>query len=255
MNVLLERPSEFVALLRINRPEKLNALNYQTRVELADHFRALTEDDSVRCIVMTGDERAFMAGADVAEFAEATTADLTLSDMPALWEPIARCPKPVIAAVNGFALGGGCELAMHADIIIAGEGAKFGQPEIRVGVMPGGGGTQRLTRAVGKFKAMHMLLTGAHIPAAEAHAMGLVSEVVSDAEVLSHALATADTIAAMPPLSARRIKEVVLAGADTSLATGIMLERRAFDTLFDTEDQKEGARAFLEKRKPAFKGK
>lgn len=255
MNVLLERPSEFVALLRMNRPEKLNTLNYPTRVEIADHFAALSKDDSVRCIVMTGDERAFVAGADVNEFADVTTSGMTHSDLPSLWEPIARCPKPVIAAVNGYALGGGCELAMHADIIIAGEGAKFGQPEIRVGIMPGGGATQRLPRAVGKFKAMRILLTGEHIPAADAYTMGLVSEVVPDAEVLQRALGMADTIAKMPPLSARRIKEAVLAGADCSLTTGIMLERRAFDTLFDTEDQKEGVRAFAEKRAPNFKGK
>jgi enoyl-CoA hydratase len=168
---------------------------------------------------------------------------------------LADCPKPVIAAVNGFALGGGCELAMHADIIIAGEGARFGQPEIRVGIMPGGGGTQRLLRAVGKFKAMKMMLTGEPVSGREAFDMGLASEVIADEQVLPRALELAGKIASMPPLAVRRIKEVVLAGQDASLSAGLMLERRTFDTLFDTEDQKEGMKAFIEKRKPVFKGK
>jgi enoyl-CoA hydratase/carnithine racemase len=173
---------------------------------------------------------------------------MTLGKVRELWRVIAQCPKPVIAAVNGFALGGGCELAMHADIIIAGKSAKFGQPEVRVGIMAGGGGTQRLTRAVGKFKAMKMLLTGEPVSAAEAFEMGLASEVV-------RALKLARTIAALPPLAIRQTKEVVLAGADCSLDAGLTLERKAFDILFDTEDQKEGMRAFIEKRKPEFKGK
>jgi enoyl-CoA hydratase len=171
-----------------------------------------------------------------------------------LWEPIASCPKPVIAAVNGYALGGGCELAMHADIIIAGEGASFGQPEVRVGIMPGAGGTQRLTRAVGKFRAMKMLLTGEPVTASDALAMGLVSEVVPDAAVFEAALRVAKTIAAMPPLAVMQIKEVALAGQDASLGTAMMLERKAFQLLFATSDQKEGMRAFMEKRKPEFRG-
>lgn len=253
--VLLEYPADHVALLRMNRPEALNALNTATRVELADHFRKLGEDDDVRCIVVTGNDKAFVAGADLKEMADKGTADMALGKVRELWRVIAECPKPVIAAVNGFALGGGCEFAMHADIIIAGENAKFGQPEVRVGIMAGGGGTQRLTRAVGKFKAMKMLLTGEPISAAEAFEMGLASEVVADDLVLDRALEMAGTIAALPPLAIRQTKEVVLAGADCSLDAGLTLERKAFDILFDTEDQKEGMRAFIEKRKPEFKGK
>ena len=164
-------------------------------------------------------------------------------------------PKPVLAAVNGYALGGGCELAMHADIIIAGDGASFGQPEVRVGIMPGAGGTQRLVRAVGKFRAMKMLLTGEPVPAREALAMGLVSEVVPDDEVLERAMTLARTIAALPPLAIMQIKEAVLAGEDSSLDAGLALERKAFQLLFATADQKEGMRAFLEKRKPDFHGR
>ncbi len=253
--VLLEFPTDHVALLRMNRPEALNALNTATRVELTDHFRQLGEDENVRCIVITGNEKAFVAGADLKEMAEKCTAEITLSKARERWRVIAGCPKPVIAAVNGFALGGGCELAMHADIIIAGENAKFGQPEVRVGIMAGGGGTQRLTRAVGKFKAMKMLLTGEPVSAGEAFEMGLASEVVADELVLDRALEMAATIAALPPLAIRQTKEVVLAGADCSLDAGLTLERKAFDILFDTEDQKEGMRAFIEKRKPEFKGK
>ena len=177
--VLLEHPSAHIALLRLNRPDALNALNTATRAELVDHFRILGQDDSIRCIVMTGNEKAFVAGADLKEMADKTTVEMTLGKVRELWRVIAGCPKPVIAAVNGFALGGGCELAMHADIIIAGKTATFGQPEVRVGIMAGGGGTQRLTRAVGKFKAMKMLLTGEPVSASEAFDMGLVSEVVA----------------------------------------------------------------------------
>ena len=253
--VLLEYPKDHVALLRMNRPEALNALNTASRVELVDHFLALGEDDNVRCIVITGDDKAFVAGADLKEMADKGTVDMTLSKVRKLWRVIAGCPKPVIAAVNGFALGGGCELAMHADIIIAGENAKFGQPEVRVGIMAGGGGTQRLTRAVGKFKAMKMLLTGEPVSATEAFEMGLASEVVADDQVLDRALEMADTIAALPPLAIRQTKEVVLAGADCPLDAALTLERKAFDILFDTVDQKEGMRAVIEKRNPEFKGK
>jgi len=252
--VLLEHPANGVALLRLNRPEKLNALNLQTRQSLAEHFNSLGADNSVRVIVMTGNQKAFVAGADLKEMAEATTAEMSQGPGRRLWKHIADCPKPVIAAVNGFAYGGGCELAMHADIIIAGESAKFAQPEVKVGIMAGGGATQRLTRAVGKFKAMKILLTGEPFSSEEAFVMGLVSEVVGDDQVVERALELADKIAALPPIAIRQTKEVILAGADMSLETGITLERKAFDILFDTEDQKEGMRAFLEKRKPEFKG-
>jgi len=253
--VLRERPADGVELLRINRPEAMNALNMPLRLALADIFTELAASTEVRCIVITGNEKAFMAGADLKEMADKGTVEVMGIDALKLWAAIGDCPLPVVAAVNGFALGGGCELAMHTDIIIAGEKAKFGQPEIRVGIMPGGGGTQRLTRAVGKFKAMKMMLTGEPVSGADACAMGLASEVVADDRVLPRALEIASTIAAMPPLSVKRIKETILAGQDTSLAAGLMLERRAFETLFDTEDQAEGMQAFIEKRKPDYKGR
>lgn len=171
-----------------------------------------------------------------------------------LWDPIARCPKPVIAAVNGFALGGGCELAMHCDIIVAGESARFAQPEVKLGLMPGAGGTQRLVRAVGKFQAMRIALTGCMVKAPEALAIGMVSEVVPDDQTLTRALALASEIAALPPLAVQQIKEVMLAGADLPLDSALTLERKAFQLLFDSADQKEGAAAFFEKRKPTYRG-
>lgn len=250
-----EAPAEGVALIRITRPEVRNALNLETRRELATHFRAMEEDPAIRCVVISGDETAFAAGADLKEMSDKSALDMYMMGSRKLWKAIADFPMPVIAAVNGFALGGGCELAMHADIIIAGEGAQFGQPEIRVGIMPGGGGTQRLLRAVGKFKTMKLLLTGEIVTAAEAEKMGLVSEVVPDAEVLERAITMAGRIAKAPPIAVRQIKEVVANGADASLESALWLERKAFELLFDTEDQKEGMAAFLEKRKPDYKGR
>ena len=253
--VLLERPAEGIAVIRLNRPEVRNALNSNVRELLAEHFRVLGNDETTRCIILTGGEKVFAAGADIRDMVDRTPIEIMTRRGEQLWAPIAACPKPVIAAVNGYALGGGCELAMHADIIIAGEGASFGQPEVRIGIMPGAGGTQRLTRAVGKFRAMKMLLTGEPVKARDALAMGLVSEVVPDGEVFNAALALASTIAAMPPLAVIQIKEAVLAGQDASLETAMMLERKAFQLLFATSDQKEGMRAFLEKRKPEFHGR
>lgn len=252
--IVIERPQQAVALVRLNRPEARNALNSRVRVLLADAFSSLGEDAEVRAIVLAGNNDAFAAGADLKEMAEAGSSDMMLRRTHLLWRVIADCPKPVIAAVNGYALGGGCELAMHADII-AGEGAKFGQPEIRVGVMPGAGGTQRLTRAIGKFKAMRMLLTGQPVSAREAEIMGLVSQVVPDERVLQTALDMAAVIASMPPLAVEQIKEVVKAGLDAPLETALMVERKAFQLLFDTFDQKEGMHAFLEKRRPQYQGK
>lgn len=252
--VLEESPAPGVQVLRINRPEARNALNTPLRKALAEAFARAQLNQDLRAIVLTGDERAFVAGADLREFATMSTSEVARIDMRATWGVLAACPLPVIAAIRGFALGGGLELAMHADIIIAGEGAKLGQPEINVGIMPGGGGTQRLVRAVGKFKAMKMLLTGQPISGREAFEMGLVSEVVADAEVLPRAIEIATRIASLPPLAARRIKEVVLAGAEAPLETAIMLERRAFETLFDTADKAEGMAAFLEKRPAKFTG-
>jgi len=238
----------------MNRPEAMNALNLATRDELADHIGILGSDNNIRCIVITGNQDVFVAGADLKEMSTMTTLEMTQTPVREKWRRIASCPKPVIAAVNGYALGGGCELAMHADILIAGESAIFGQPEIRVGIMPGGGGTQRLAKAVGKFKAMKILLTGEPFSAREAYDMGLASEVVAVDKVLERALQLAKIIADLPPLAIRQTKEVVLAGDDCSLDAALTLERKAFDILFDTEDQKEGMRAFIEKRKPVFKG-
>lgn len=252
--VLSERGDDGVLLLRLNRPEAKNALNQEIRRLLAEICLAAGADDGVKAIVLTGNLEAFAAGADIKAMAEAHPVELMLRRNHEQWQAIARCPKPIVAAVNGFALGGGCELAMHADIIVAGENATFGQPEVRVGIMPGAGGTQRLTRAVGKFKAMLICMTGETFSGREAFEMGLASKVVADAEVLETALGIARRIAKMPPLAIRQIKEVMLAGADAPLESALMLERKAFQLLFDSADQKEGMKAFIEKRKPEYRG-
>ena len=252
--VLRESLDGGILLLRINRPEARNALNQAVRELLAVQCQAAGRDDAIKAVVITGNDEAFAAGADIKAMADATAIEIMLRRNHDHWEAIARCPKPVIAAVNGFALGGGCELAMHADIIVAGEGATFGQPEVRVGVMPGAGGTQRLTRAAGKFKAMLICMTGQTFSGREAFEMGLASKVVPDAEVLDTALAIARSIAAMPPLAIQQIKEVLLAGEDAPLETALMLERKAFQLLFASADQKEGMKAFQEKRKPTYRG-
>ncbi|MCW5605114.1 MAG: enoyl-CoA hydratase/isomerase family protein [Burkholderiales bacterium] len=253
--VLTERPAEGVALIRINRPEARNALNMEVRRLIARHLAEMTEDDAVRCIVLTGNEKSFAAGADIKEMAGAGTMEMLARGTHKLWSATAACPKPVIAAVSGFALGGGCELAMTCDIIIAGESAKFGQPEVKIGIIPGGGGTQRLVRAVGKYKAMKYILTGDLFGAKEAYEMGLVSEVVPDAEVEKRALAMAGQIAELSPLAIQQAKECVLRGLDASLDTGLALETRAIQLLFSSQDQKEGMAAFIEKRKPKFTGR
>jgi enoyl-CoA hydratase/carnithine racemase len=255
METTSERPAEGVALVRINRPEARNALNGAVREQLAQHFRDFAADETVRCAVIAGSDQVFAAGADLKTMASMTASRMMLSGTHLTWAPLKEFPKPLVAAVNGWALGGGCELAMHADIIIAGESAKFGQPEIKVGIIPGAGGTQRLVRAVGKFKAMKLLLTGEPVTAREAEAMGLATEVVPDGEVLERAIAVARTIAAMPPIAARKIKEVVAHGADLPLDAALTLERQAFQLMFDTEDQKEGMTAFIEKRAPKFQGR
>lgn len=252
--LLLERLDGGVALLRLNRPEATNALSLELQALLSRRFTELAADDSVRCIVLTGGDKVFAAGADLRDMADQGAIEIMQRHTHRLWRAIADCPKPVIAAVSGLAWGGGCELAMHADIIIAGEGASFCQPEVKVGVMPGAGGTQRLTRAVGKFKAMKMTLSGLPVPAWEADAMGLVSEVVPDAEVQSRALELAALLASRPPLALAQIKEVLIAGEDASLETALMLERKAFQLLFASRDQKEGMHAFLDKRDAQFRG-
>jgi enoyl-CoA hydratase len=253
--VLLERPAEGVVLLRINRPEARNALNLEVRKLLAKHLSELGEDSTTRAIVLTGSGKSFAAGADIKEMAEAGTIEMLQRGVHKLWRAIASCPKPVIAAVSGYALGGGCELAMTCDIIIAGESASFGQPEVKIGIIPGGGGTQRLTRAVGKYKAMKYVLTGELISAKEAFEMGLASEVVPDPEVEGRAIDLARQIAVLPPLAVQLAKEAVLAGMDAPLSTALALEVKSLQILFSSQDQKEGMRAFIEKRKPKFQGK
>jgi enoyl-CoA hydratase len=253
--ILREDVGEGVVLLRLNRPDALNALSLSLRVALAEHIDALDAAPAVRAIVITGDEKAFAAGADLLELRKRTVHDAQFKASRVAWVALEACQKPLIAAVNGYALGGGCELALHCDIIIAGESAKLGQPEVKVGLMPGAGGTQRFTRATGKYRGLRYLLTGDMIPAQTAFALGLVSEVVPDAEVLPHALKLAAKIAAMPPVAVASIKEVVGLGADAPLATALNLERKAFQLLFATEDREEGIAAFVEKRKPVFKGR
>ncbi|HNJ83676.1 MAG TPA: enoyl-CoA hydratase [Piscinibacter sp.] len=253
--LIVERPQPGVALVRLNRPEATNALSLPLQALLSQTFTALGADPEVRCIVLTGGEKVFAAGGDIHSLLDAGPIDILERHTERVWAPIQHCPKPVIAAVCGYAFGGGAELAMHCDIIVAGEGASFAQPEIRIGIMPGIGGTQRLVRAVGKFNAMKMLLTGRPVAAREAQAMGLVCEVVADAEVIPHALGLAATIAGMPPLAAQQIKEVVLAGLDAPLETALALERKANQLLFATRDQKEGMQAFLDKRRPRFEGR
>jgi enoyl-CoA hydratase/carnithine racemase len=250
--LLVERTPNGVALLRLNRPAARNAITMSLRRDLAACFVECAEDSSVRVVIVTGDAKAFAAGADVAGWADAGSADMMTAGVAKLWEPIAACPKPIIAAVNGFALGAGCELAMHCDIIIAGQSAKFGQPEVKLGIMPGAGGTQRLVRAIGKFRAMRMVLRGEIIPASLAYEWGLVSELVPDDQVLAHAQAVADELAALPQLALHLIKEAVLTGPDLPLPAALALERKSMHLLFDTADQKEGMRAFLEKRPPRF---
>ncbi|SHM43687.1 short chain enoyl-CoA hydratase [Sphingobium sp. YR657] len=252
--VHLEIRDDGVAVIRIDRAQAKNALNLKIRRELADIFHRLSGISDVRAIVLTGGPDIFVAGADIGEMANATPVEMIQRKVEQLWGAIASCPVPIVAAVNGFALGGGCELAMHCDIIVAGRSARFAQPEVKLGVMPGAGGTQRLIRAVGKFQAMRMALTGCMVGAEEGLRIGLVSEVVDDAQTIDRAMEIAVDIARMPPMAVRQIKEVMLAGADLPLESALMLERKAFQLLFDTQDQKEGAAAFMEKRRPQFTG-
>jgi enoyl-CoA hydratase/carnithine racemase len=253
--LLVERPSDAVAVLRINRPQVRNALNLEVRTRLADEVRKHSADTSVRCIVITGSEQAFAAGADIAEMAEAGPVEVMARNVQQYWRAITDCPKPVIAAVEGYALGGGLELALCADIIVAGESAKLGLPEVKLGILAGGGGTQKLARLVGSKRALLLMLTGRLFSAGEALGMGLISDVAPAGQALPRALEIAGEIAAMPPISVLQIKELVNAGLNAPLETALMLERKAFQLQFATRDQKEGMRAFLEKRKPTFEGK
>jgi enoyl-CoA hydratase/carnithine racemase len=253
--VTFEKINGLIGLVRINRPDALNALNLEVRKKLSEIFNVLNNDENIKVTIITGNEKAFAAGADIKEMVGLSSVDMYLKKMHLLWEPITKYSKPLIAAVNGYALGGGCELAIHADIIVAGENAKFGQPEIKIGIMPGAGGTQRLPRATGKFKAMRYLLTGEMFSGKDAFEMGLVSYCVKDEEVMNVALEVAEKIAKMSAIAVSQIKEVVNKGYDINLDAALTLEREAFVMLFSTEDQKEGMKAFIEKRKPEYKGR
>jgi len=246
-----------VTLVTLNRPQALNALNSQVLAELVEAFRAYEADESQRCLVLTGSgDKAFAAGADIKEMAEKPAADFYLQDFFSDWQTgVVAARKPWIAAVNGYALGGGCEVAMMADFIIASDKAQFGQPEITLGVGPGMGGSQRLTRAIGKAKTMEMCLTGRMMGAEEAERSGLVARVVPHESLLEEALKTAAKIAEMPPMAAMVNKEMVNAAFETTLAEGIRLERRLFQILAATEDKAEGMQAFVEKRPGKWKGR
>jgi enoyl-CoA hydratase len=241
-----------VGLVTLNRPQALNALNAKLLEELVDALSAFSVDDGVRAVVLTGSEKAFAAGADIKEMKDLTYVQAYGADYAGGWDRVTGFRKPLVAAVAGFALGGGCELAMMADFIIAADTAKFGQPEITLGILPGMGGTQRLARAVGKAKAMDMVLTGRMIDAAEAERIGLVARVVPAERLLEEALAAAEKIASFSSPSVMMAKESVNRAFETTLAEGLRFERRLFHSLFATEDQKEGMTAFVEKRKPAF---
>ncbi|WP_298970207.1 enoyl-CoA hydratase [uncultured Psychrobacter sp.] len=243
-----------VSVITLNRLKVRNALNAELRAQMAEMFIQLNNDPKTKAIVLTGGNKVFAAGADINDFLTAKTVDVYLRHSERYWDAITDCRKPIIAAVNGYALGGGCELAMHADIIVAGKSAKFGQPEIKIGLMPGAGGTQRLFRVIGKHKAMKLILTGDMISADQADQMGLVSEVVDDEATIKRAIEIAEQLAGYSPIALTQIKEVANLGVDMPLPAALALERKAFQILFDTEDQKEGAKAFLEKRDANYKG-
>jgi enoyl-CoA hydratase len=244
-----------VTLITLNRPQALNALNSQVLADLVDAFARFDADGSQRCAVLTGSEKAFAAGADIKEMQSQSFADMYGGNFFYDYEKVTSTRKPWIAAVNGFALGGGCELAMMADFIIAGDNAKFGQPEIKLAVTPGMGGSQRLTRAIGKAKAMEMCLTGRMMGAEEAEASGLVAKIVPSSELVDEAVKTAETIAGMAPLATIACKEMVNAAFETTLSQGVNFERRLFHGLFGSQDQKEGMAAFVEKRPGNWTGK
>jgi enoyl-CoA hydratase len=252
---ILVEAEDHVGLIRLNRPQQLNALNAQIMEEVATALEEFDRDPGVGCIVLTGSERAFAAGADIKEMANASAVEMLTRDAIGRWDRIRKIKKPIVAAVSGWCLGGGCEMAMACDIIVASESAQFGQPEINLGVMPGAGGTQRLTRAIGKSKAMEMVLTGRYLSAREAERAGLVSRVVPVEVCLDEALKLAREIASKAPIAARLAKEAVNRAYETSLSDGLDYERRLFYFLFATDDQKEGMQAFVEKRAAEWKGR
>ena len=245
-----------IGMITLNRPEALNALNTKMVTELLDALNGFEKDDSVRCVIITGNERAFSAGADIEEMVEMSAIEMAKTGhfFP-LWDRVGRYPKPIVAALSGFVLGGGLELAMSCDVLIASETTRLGQPEINIGVIPGGGGTQRLTRAVGKYKAMEMVLTGKMIGSEEAKALGLVSKVVPKEAFLDEARRAAKEIASKSPLAIRFAKQAVNKAFEMGLSDGLDFERELFYLLFASEDKAEGMKAFLEKKKPEFKGK
>ena len=253
-NIIVETKGR-VGIIRLNRLSALNALSPALVAELSQAIDAFEADDAIGCLLITGNDKAFAAGADIKEMAEKSFFNAFIGNFAADWDRAARARKPIVAAVAGFALGGGCELAMHCDVVIAADNAKFGQPEIKLGVIPGIGGTQRLTRAVGKAKAMDLILTGRMMDASEAERSGLVARVVPAANLMDEAMKVAETIAGMSLPSVLAAKEAVNRAFETPLAEGVLFERRVFHSLFATEDQKEGMRAFVEKRKPEWKNR
>ncbi len=253
--IVQEQFEQFVALIQLNRPKELNALNLQLMQELRDTLHQLDRNENVRVIIITGNEQAFAAGADIKQMADKTAIDMLQIDQFSTWDQIRKTKKPIIAAVSGFALGGGCELAMTCDMIIASETAKFGQPEIKIGVMPGAGGTQRLTKAIGKAKAMELVLTGKFLSADEALSYKLINKVVPTEMYLREAVQLAREISQMAPIAVQLAKEAVNRSFETTLDEGLNFERKNFYLAFASEDQKEGMKAFIEKRKPEYKGK
>lgn len=253
--IVTEQYEPHIAVVQLNRPKDLNALNTQLMQELRDALQTLDRNNEVRVVIITGNDQAFAAGADIKQMADKSAIDMLTIDQFSTWDQIRRTKKPVIAAVSGFCLGGGCELAMTCDMIIASESAKFGQPEIKIGVMPGAGGTQRLTRAVGKAKAMELVLTGRFISAEESLRLGLVNKVVPVEMYLREALTLAAEIAQMSPISVQLAKEAINRAFETSLDEGLQFERKNFYLCFSSEDQKEGMAAFIEKRKAKYEGK
>ena len=256
MATVIVTREEPIAVVQLNRPDVLNALSEELMGELVTALEELDADPAIRCIVLTGNEKAFAAGADIkTSFIEATAISMLQQDLTTRWERIRKIKTPIIAVVSGYALGGGCELAMVCDIIVASETAQFGQPEVNLGIIPGAGGTQRLTRAVGKYVAMEMILTGRRVKAEEAKAIGLVAQVYPAASYLDDAKALARTIAEKPPVAVRLATEAIDIAWNSTLDAGLEFERKAFYLLFATEDKKEGVDAFVNKRKPVFKGR
>jgi enoyl-CoA hydratase len=252
--LVLTEVSGHVATITLNRPKALNALSPELMDELIAAIEACDADDAVRVLIITGGPRVFAAGADIKAMAESSPMKMAAGRLIAKWARIRECRKPMIAAVGGYALGGGCELAMMCDIILASETAQFGQPEINIGIIPGAGGTQRLTRAIGPYRAMELILTGEMLSAQEAARYGLVNRVCPAESLLGEARRLAEKIASRPPLAVQMAKDAVRYAAETTLREGLEIERRNFYLLFDTQDQKEGMRAFMEKRKPEFTG-